>query len=229
MTTETPLSDTDRSLAKRTGRFKLLEDGTLEGIVRIEYNGHLSQSYKTENYKESANKREEMLKEAVKKQMSTAEVSDIVIENVTDPEKPFTYQYKLRVPNYGQKTGKRLFFQPGVFEYGSNPMFTSATRKYPVFFHYPWSEADDIEITLPAGFDLDNAEAPEELADTNRIAVLGFNVTFVKETNVLRYKRNFSFGGGGHVLFSAEAYDPIKTLFDRINKSNTHVLAMKQK
>jgi hypothetical protein len=44
--------------------------------------------------------------------MSTAELSDIRIENVTDPVKPFVYAYHVRVPGYAQRTGKRLFLQP---------------------------------------------------------------------------------------------------------------------
>jgi hypothetical protein len=47
---------------------------------------------------------------------------------VTDPSKPLVYQYKIRIPNYAQKTGKRLFLQPGFFEYGAAPMFSTATR-----------------------------------------------------------------------------------------------------
>ncbi len=153
MTTETPLSSVEKSVAKRSGKFKLLEDGTLEGTVKIEYTGHLGYNQKMDNYKESAGKQEENLKESLKGRISAAEVSAISVENVSDPEKPFVYQYKVRVPNYAQKTGKRLFLQPGFFEYGTNPMFATATRKYDIYFHYPWSEVDKIEIELPKGFE----------------------------------------------------------------------------
>ncbi|HEV7644867.1 MAG TPA: DUF3857 and transglutaminase domain-containing protein [Pyrinomonadaceae bacterium] len=231
LTTETPFSEPGNSVAKRSGRFKLSEDGTLEGTVKIEYSGHLSQISKTENYKESVNKREEILKESLKKQMGLAEVSDISIENVDDPEKPFTYQYKLKVPNYAQKTGKRMFFQPGVFEYGASPTFASSSRKYPIFFHYPWSEADDIEITLPAGYELDSPDvtAPAPVADPGKIGVLQFKMNYDPKTNAVVYKRDFSFGSGGNVLFAPENYLPLKTLFDMFNKSNTQALTLKSK
>jgi hypothetical protein len=162
ITTKTSLSGTDKSVAKRTGKFKLLEDGSLEGNIKIEYTGQLAYQYKTDNYDKSATRQEEILKEEIKARMSTAEVSSISIENVTDPEKPFVYQFKVRVPNYAQKTGKRLFFQPGFFEYGTSPLFSTATRKYDIYFHFPWSEVDDIEIELPKDFELDNAETPGE-------------------------------------------------------------------
>ncbi len=226
--TEIPISGAEKSAANRTGRFKLLEDGTLEGTVKIEYTGHLSYLYKMNNYDNSAAKREESLKEEIKKQISAAEVSNISIENVSDPEKPFVYEYKIRVPNYAQKTGKRLFLQPGFFEYGTNPLFSSATRKYDIYFQYPWVENDDIEIVLPKGFQLDNAETPGEIADPNRIGVLNINIGISKDQSLLKYQRNFKFGGNGTVLFQVSVYQPLKALFDAFHKANTHLLTLKQ-
>lgn len=103
ITTETPMSNYDESMEKRKGRFTLSEDGTLEGDVEIEYTGHFSYNYKMNNYDSSQNAREEFLKERIKQRMSTAEVSSISIENITDPEKPFTYKYKIKVPNLCSK------------------------------------------------------------------------------------------------------------------------------
>ncbi len=74
---KTPMTDYSKSLAKRTGRFKLTEDGTLEGDVRIEYSGQLGVNYKMGNYNDSPNKREEDLKEEITKRLSTAELSNI--------------------------------------------------------------------------------------------------------------------------------------------------------
>ncbi|HLM62233.1 MAG TPA: DUF3857 and transglutaminase domain-containing protein [Pyrinomonadaceae bacterium] len=228
LTTKTPLSGTEKSMAKRTGRFKLLDDGTLEGTVKIEYSGHLSHLYKMNNYKDSGNKREENLKEEIKKQMSTAEVSDISIENLSDAEKPFIYQYKIRVPNYAQRTGKRIFLQPGFFEYGADSVFSTATRKYDVYFNYPWSENDSIEIELPKGFSLDNADVPALLADPQKISSLDINIAHNKSANSLIYERKFYFGGGGNLLFPSASYQPLKNLFDEFHKADTHTITLKQ-
>ena len=68
---------------------QLLEDGTLEGDVTIEYTGHLAFDRKEYDDDDSPAQREETLRDAVKGRMSTAEVSNIKIENVTDPIKPY--------------------------------------------------------------------------------------------------------------------------------------------
>lgn len=228
ITTETPYSSPEQSVAKRSGKFTLAEDGTLTGTVKIEYHGHLANEYKLDNYKNSPNKQEETLKEAIKQTLSTAEVSAISIENVSDPEKPFVYQYKVVIPNYAQKTGKRMFLQPGFFESGSSPMFSTATRKYQIFFHHPWSEEDDVQISLPKGFALDNADAPNPIADSSKIGGLNIDMAIDRANNVLSYKRKFFFGGKGFTLFGAASYQPVKNLFDAFNKADTHILTVKQ-
>ena len=87
-------------------------------------------------------------------------LTNIVIENATDPVKPFVYKYHVRVPEYAQRTGKRLFFQPAYFHKGIEALFSAGTRRYPIYFHFPWSEEDKITIALPKGYALDNADRP---------------------------------------------------------------------
>lgn len=226
---KTPLSGPEKSVEKRKGKFKLLEDGTLEGEIRMEYTGQLGFGRKSENDEDSQTQREENLKEEIKKRISAAEISDIKIENVTEiGDKPFTYTYKIRVPNYASRVGKRLFLQPGIFEYGTNPVFNTATRIHPIYFHYGWSEEDDIEIILPNGFSLDNADAPMPAGDSENISSLRINMSLIKSSNTLIYKRKFYFGGGGNYLFPAESYSVLKSLFDKFHKSNTHQITLKQ-
>lgn len=146
----TPLSPAEKSREKSKANLKLSEDGTLEGDVVIEYTGHLGAAKKEGSDDESPTQREETLKEMFKGRMSTAEITNVQIENVTDPDKPFTSRFHIRIPGYGQRTGKRLFFQPAFFQKGIDPIFKSSQRKYGVYFHYPWSEADEVWIQLPA-------------------------------------------------------------------------------
>ncbi|MBV9241943.1 MAG: DUF3857 and transglutaminase domain-containing protein, partial [Acidobacteria bacterium] len=153
----TPMSSAQRSMELRSGNFKLLEDGTLEGTVKIEYTGHIAAEVKEYNDDVLPPQRESALKKLVKENvLSTAEISDISIENMTDPDKPVIYTFKIKVPEYATRTGKRLFFQPDVFERSSKPMFATAGRHYDIQFEYPYGENDEITIQLPTGFELES-------------------------------------------------------------------------
>jgi hypothetical protein len=225
---KTPFSGYESSVTKREGRFTLLEDGTLEGDVKLELKGQPALTYRMENYDEAAPKLQDNLTQEVKQQISVAEVSNVSIENLTDVSKPMVQKYKVHVPNYAQKTGKRLFLQPSFFEYGSSPLFSSSARQYDIFFRYPWSEIDDIEIKLPAGYILDNAEAPATVADPQNIGSLDIHIALDKASNTLVIDRKFHFGGGGNVLFGSGVYKPLKNMFDMFNKTDAHTITLKQ-
>jgi hypothetical protein len=135
----------------------------------------------------------------------------------------------VRIPNYSQKTGKRLFLQPGFFEYGAEALFSSASRKYDIFFRYPWSENDRVEIQMPTGFALDNADAPAPLKDNQGIGSLDIDIGVDNAKNILVYDRKFHFGGGNNTLFPSTSYPAIKALFDAFQKAETHTVTLKQK
>lgn len=224
----TPASDYTKSTAKRIGKFSLTPDGSLEGTVRLEYSGHQALDRRQEEFRDSQSKREETLKGLVKSRISTAEISDLVISNFDDNTKPLTYSFKVKVPNYAQKAGKRMILQPGFFENGSSTVFTSATRTYSIYFPYPWSEDDDVEIRLPEGYALDSPDVPARLGDSQNISSLKISMEHQPARNVLHYKRNFHFGGGGSTLFPVGSYQPLKGLFDSFHRADTHAISIKQ-
>ena len=223
----TPLADESKSVIKRRAKLKLSEDGALEGEVTIEYTGHSAVERKEDIDDESETEREQALKDELKLQMSAAEITDIKIENVTDHVKPLVYSFKVKFPGYAQRTGKRLFLQPAFFQYGIGPLFASTNRRYPVYFHYPWSEDDVVEINLPEGFALDNADAPDSFS-AGKISMYAPTLGVTADKRNLVYKRSFYFGGGGNILYPVSSYGQLRTYFDELNKRDSHTVALKQ-
>ena len=223
----TPISPPEKSKERRTAKLNLRDDGTLEGDVRIEYYGHLAVERKEWDDDDSPAQREETLRDGVKARFSTAELSEIKIENVTDGQKPFVYNYHIRVAGYAQRTGKRLFLQPAFFQRGLAPLFASSDRKHAVYFHYPWSEEDEVTIELPEGFTLDNAEAPAPFA-APPISSYKPALSVTKDGRTLVYKRDFYFGGGGNILFQVAGYPQLKQFFDVLTKQDSHTVTLRQ-
>jgi hypothetical protein len=224
---EMQLSDASKSRAVRNGKFKLLEDGTLEGEASIEYRGHWAAYMKTSTRHDSPGEQEKNLKNLVKANiLGTAEVDSYSIENLNDPDKPLIYKFKVRVPGYAARTGKRLFFQPNVFERSAKPRFTAGTRKHDVYFNYPFSEQDEITITFPSAFALENADAPAPLRDKQGIGL--HEVKMGVEGKTLVYRRDFSFGNNGFIRFPAQSYPQVKALFEAFNKADVHQLTLRE-
>jgi len=224
-----PLAESDKSSVVRTGQFKLLEDGTLEGEGRFVYTGHWSESEKERNYGDSDAEMEKTLKDVIHRRISgSAEVESFTVENANDRDKPFTYTFKIKVPGYAVRTGKRLFLQPNVFEHGAQPLFTASTRKYDVYIDYPYSYQDDLTIELPDGFALEDADAPRAIKDQQGIGSHTTHLATANNGKTLIYKRNFSFGNNGYIRFPASSYPALKALFEDFNKADVHQLTLRQ-
>lgn len=220
----TPLSYPEKSVQKRTAKLRLSADGTLEGDVRMEYTGHFAAEEKEQNDDESVEQREKSLRDMIKGQMSTAELSNIGIENVVDPAKPFVYSFHVRVPGYAQRTGKRLFLQPAFFQKGIAAMFSASARKHAIYFHYSWMEDDTVTIDLPGGFALDNAEAPQPF-NVKDVADYKVKISVVGKSESLIYRRTFRFDG---ILFPLSSYTGLKLMFDALYGSDNHTITLKQ-
>lgn len=223
-----PLSPPEKSMKKTTGKFKLLEDGSLEGEGRIEFTGHLASRHRSINRGDSATEQEKTMRDMISGNLPSAEVTSFTIENPNEPAKPFAYNFKVRIPGYATRTGKRIFLQPNVFMRDAKPRFTSNTRKYDVYINYPWLEQDEITIELPAGYSLENPDAPPILKDPQGIGLHETAFSVAADKRSLNYKRKFFFGNGGFLRFPVTAYPAVKNFFEAFNKADTHQLTLRQ-
>lgn len=226
--TRTNITEPQQTLEKRTGKFKLLEDGTLEGDVRLEYTGHLADWRKTLNFDDPVAEQEENLRSEIKKKIANAEVTSIKLEHVNEPGTPFVYTFKIKIPAYAQRTGKRLLFPANVFERGSEALFSSAERRFDIYFRYPWSEEDTITIELPAGFTVENPEAPAGTTATGGIGSQTFAIGVSKDQKTLSYRRSFLFGGKQSISFPRSSYEGLRTLFDRFHVADEYAISLRQ-
>ncbi|MGH9936425.1 MAG: DUF3857 domain-containing transglutaminase family protein [Blastocatellia bacterium] len=221
---KTPISPAESSMEKRSAKLRLSEDGAIEGEVRIEYTGHMAVEKKEDYDEEAPAEREKRMHAALAKRIGNAEIAEVKFENVTDPFKPLVISYKVRAQGYAERTGKRLFLQPGFFKKGVGPLFPTNTRKHDVYFYYPWAEEDDIVIDLPAGYALDNAEQPGDLSFGD-LGHYKIKIGVTQDQRTLSYKRQFRFEG---MVFPKETYPNLKRAFDAVHQVDNHAITLKQ-
>jgi hypothetical protein len=222
----TPNSAPAESVGRREAKLTVSEDGTVEGDVREAFNGHVGDRLREAIDEKSAQERVDALSEDVKERLSTAELSNVVFENVQDAEKPFVRRYHVRVPNYAQRTGKRIFFQPSFFEKGGKPAFPASQRQHPILFPFAWSEEDHVTVEVPLGFTFERPQLPAPLR-SEPLASYAATARLVGE-RTLEYERSFYFGGGGVLYFDAKNYAPLKRFFDLLLASDESILTLSQ-
>lgn len=222
---ETPLSLPEYSTRKRTGTFRLLEDGTLEGEAKLEYTGHWASMFREQEDDQTPAEREKDLRQLITSRIPNAEVSNVRIEHVTDANGPYTNVYRIRIPAYAQRTGSRMFLQPAIFQKGIEAVFRSAERTTGIYFPFPWLEDDSVTIELPAGFVLEEPSRPAPIdagafAFETRLAV--------QDGTKLVLRRNLAIGRKGAILFDVSTYAPLRTFFDAVHAADAHTLVLRR-
>ena len=231
--TTTPISGREQSGTSNRGRFRLAEDGTLEGDVVTSYVGLAAASSEQSQGggrgsapgTERQSVSEEVFRRALLSRIPSAEISGVSVVTETDSAKPLEYSYHLRIPGYATRTDKRLTVAPAVFQQGIPARFSQQERRYDVCFDYPWSENDNITIDLPNGYVPDNADMLTPIG----MGRLGeyqaqMSITKVMGSTQLAYSRHFTFGG---LRVPVAQYPALKGAFDAIHEADAHAITLR--
>jgi Domain of Unknown Function with PDB structure (DUF3857)/Transglutaminase-like superfamily len=120
--------------------------------------------------------------------LATFHLTKLNAGNVKETELPFQYNYSLVAENYAKPAGDLLLVRPRVIGNKSSDLLeTKEPRRFPVEFDGPSLDSDVFEITLPAGYEVDDLPPPVN-------ADYGFASYHSKAEvtgNVLRYARTF--------------------------------------
>ena len=224
---EAPITLPEGSTRKRTAKLKLAEDGTLSGAVTMTFAGHRAFEQRIALEGKGEKERMEAVTEEVKRVFQDAVVSDVAIENADDPEQEFTLRYRLSIPGYAVKTGKRLLLEPMYFQRGETPLFPAASRKYPVSFQFGWMDSDSVSIEWPKGYTAEAAAAPESM-NFGQTGYYRSGIAADGPSRVLQCSRELVFGRGGRLLFSPEIYKTVKAAFDEVHRRDGVSLVLTQ-
>ena len=130
----------------------------------------------------------------------------------------------MRVPHYATVTGTRLVFPLAYFQFGLAPVFTRAPREHVVYLPYESSEDDSLELTLPPGFALEDADAPASFALPPAVE---YRTSLVKAAggDRLLYRRRVSHGG---MFFPAATYRVLQQAFDDLHRQDGYVVSARR-
>src|ERR1700761_4423030 len=221
----TPLLNAKNSSLQRIGNFTLSPEGDLEGDVREIYSGNKAAEWRKRFGEANDAEREDALHDDLKQRFAEFELSDAKFHVPPDVSKGLSVVYRIKIQGYAQRTGKRLFVVPAFFEAGAGSRFTQETREQNIYFDYPWSETDVINLQLPEGYHLDHGDAPAAVAFP---PIGNYKVTIaLTKTNAILYQRELMFGSDKVLLFDAKEYPRLKQVFDKMHAADGHMLTLK--
>jgi len=146
---------------QRSAKLNLSATGTLSGDVREVRLGDRASSQRWEL--RAVTKDEDRIKPIetlLSRSLGTFQITKATVGNLHATDLPIVYEYSVVAPNYAKTASDLLLVRPRVVgNKSSDVLETKEPRKYPVQFEGPWRDTDTFEITLPAGFEVDDLPA----------------------------------------------------------------------
>lgn len=217
----TASSGSSDSRWRRSGSLRLSPEGTLEGDCRIETTGHVAEELRDRLDDQSEADRKESLRRMLEEDLGAGEYTQIVAQGLEDPAQPFTVLFRARIPSYAQRTGKRIFLQPALFQHGRPPRFADSHRRFPVAFEYAWAEDDSLLIVLPQGYSLEASQVPAEL----RFGNFGSHALQlqVSDDGRMILRRSFHFD---RLAFDLDEYPQLKQDWEQLHQNDGYTLTL---
>jgi hypothetical protein len=155
---ETPqLAPPTNGLA-RTGKLTVDAQGTLKGKVEETRRGDFATFERYYQMAVPASKdRVKRIEQEVSRSIGMFQITAATIENLEVNSQPFGYTFEFVAPGYAKQAGNLLAIRPRVMGRESTDLLeTKEPRKFPVIFEGPRRDSDQFEITLPAGYVVDD-------------------------------------------------------------------------
>ncbi len=220
------MSGPELSVVRKLGRVRLDTNGSVSGEVRFEFIGHPAIEERRRWRAVAEAERPQRLLDYMKSRLRGAEVTDARIENLEDLGKPITLSCRSTMRGWAQRTGRRLFLRPEIFQGGWKADLEEQERRHSLYFDYPKTEDNHIEIELPEGYQLDNADQPAS-SKLGEVGLYQIALSVNADGTKLTCRRRFTWGIGGAILFPASAYAQVKAAFDFVHKSDNHAVALR--
>jgi hypothetical protein len=173
----------------RTAKMALNSNGTLSGDIVEERNGDYGTQQRA-NLKTVTKEldRIKFIETLVAHSISTFQITKGSYTNLNQLDQPFGYQYSLVAQNYAKTAGNLLLVRPRIVGSNSSDLLEKKEpRVYPVEFEGPEKNVDTIEITLPAGYEVDDLP-PAINAD---YSFASYHSKTEVNGNTLKYTRTF--------------------------------------
>jgi Domain of Unknown Function with PDB structure (DUF3857)/Transglutaminase-like superfamily len=186
---ELPQEPPSMNSIRRTAKLTLDPTGGLTGDVEETRLGERASSerWRLRNVAKDTD-RLKPIEEILAGSLTTFHITHATLINVQQNDQPFGYKYSFVSDNYAKSAGNLLLVRPRVL--GSKSLGfleTKEPRRFPIELEEPTRDTDTFEITIPAGYVVDDLPPPVD-------ADFGFASYHAKtevKGNVVDYTRTF--------------------------------------
>ena len=193
----------------RTGNLKLSEAGSLDGNVQETRWGGPAESRRAQLLEVAPKLRAKVFEEFLGSTLNSFTLTHASIGNLDQFDQTLTLDYSFVSAGYAKSAGNLLIVQPRVVGSKGSSILSGKPRLYPIEFPEATRQDDVFDITLPAGYVVDELPKPVKAecpygTYQSEVQVSG---------NVMHYKRTYEITG---VIVPTQKLDEVKDFFHQI-------------
>ena len=210
---ELSLPTGENNLLDRTGRFKLMPMGTLQGDVVEKRRGIYADILRRNMQKSTLPERIQYMENFLSIFFIGATFESMEIENLMDFHKDLIISYRVRVPNYVKNAGNFFVFRPCVLGKKAEPLESNkkkTPRRFPIELESTSLQRDEFSIEIPLGWTISEIPPGVDL----KSSFASYHSKIVNKENMLVYEREY------HILdpfLSSKKFDEAVKFFRCIN------------
>jgi hypothetical protein len=205
-----PLLPASSNRLLRTAQLELSATGTLTGEVHELRWGGLAVLSREQYLEVPPAKRSMILDRFLGSSLSNFTVTGAKVGNLEKYDENLTLNYKFVVEGYAKAAGNLLVLRPRVLGEKGRNILSGKPRKYPIEFEEASRQDDDFEITLPAGYVVDELPLPVK----TECAYGTYKSEVKMDGNKMHYKRSYEIND---LIVPTQKLNEVRDFFHQID------------
>jgi hypothetical protein len=204
----------DQAQTERKASLSLTDTGDLEGKLTVTYAGLEAANLRREERNADETERRPYLEELVKGYIPVS--SEAKLTNAPEWKNsalPLIAEFNLRVPGWASAAGRHVAVPAGLFSAHEKHIFDHTARSYPIYFDYPYSVTEDINIQIPSGWQV--SSLPKGWQNAGR--VVAYNLAAQNNNGILRLSRSLAVQ---FIILPAQYYGAPRSFYQEIKTTD---------
>ncbi len=200
---------------------QLAADGSLEVSVVEQRFGYAAERPRITFTGGSQQQQRDYLEKRLRRDLNGVSIEKVTADHADDLTRPLELDYSFRTANYARSAGDLLLVRPRILGSDAWPL-PRETRLWPIDLSAVQTRRDSIDLTLPAGYVVDELPDPVSL-DTD---FASYHSAVTAEGNILHYTREYTVK---QLQLDASRYDDLLKFSERIAYDEASSAVLKKK
>jgi hypothetical protein len=218
----TTLPEPEESQIHRVGKFKLNDNGELEGKLTVTYTGLEALYHRQEARNSDDIARKKSLEEAVTSQIEGSAQAELTNKpDWTNSETPLIAEFNLKIPDFLVNAGSRAVIPAAIFTTSEKNLFDHTYRVHPIYIEYPYQKIDDLVVELPDGWHVGNLPKPSDLGTKE----IHYAVKAQQDQKAVHLTRTLTIG---FMILQPKYYPALREFFQSVRSGDTQQVVLEQ-